>query len=298
LSGQLQTVTANTFVGIMIIAQDIPYMKEFFELEDLEREPQSTILLETSMQEGNISLENVSFAYPETEREVLKNISFRIKNGEKIAIVGENGSGKSTLINLLCGMHEPKNGKIQIGGNDAVTARSAISVVFQDFAHYETTLRENITVSDKTRNANDDEIMSLLHKINVSDVVEAQPNGLSEQVGTFSDKTNNLSGGQWQKISLARAAYKESAKIMILDEPTSALDPIAEAHLYRNFANLTHGKTTILISHRLGITAVVDRILVLKDGVLVEEGTHKELLAKDGHYSEMYRAQAQWYTSE
>ena len=296
LSGQLQTITANTFVGIMSLAQDIPYMKEFFYLDELEREPKSD---GTAITTGDIYVDNICFSYPESERNVLKNISIKINNGEKVAIVGENGSGKSTFINLLCGMHEPSSGNIKIGdinvAENPSATRIAVSIVFQDFAHYEATLRENITVSDRTRAASDAEIMELIRKINVADVVEEQPNGLSEQVGTFSDKANNLSGGQWQKISLARAVYKKDAKIMILDEPTSALDPIAEAQLYRNFAELTHDKTTILISHRLGITAVVDRILVFKEGEIIEDGSHKELMSKNGHYAEMYRAQAKWY---
>ncbi|MCL2387463.1 MAG: ABC transporter ATP-binding protein/permease [Defluviitaleaceae bacterium] len=298
LSGQLQTVTGETLVGIMVIAQNIPYMQEFFYLENLDRE--HTEKAPTPIESGDISFNNVSFAYPNTENNVLKNISVEIKNGEKIAVVGENGSGKSTFINLLCGMFEPKIGEIRVGGADISAhpsaTRQAVSVVFQDFAHYEAPLRENITVSDKQRNADDSEIMELLKKINVNDVIDEQPNGLNEQVGAFSDKTNNLSGGQWQKISLARAAYKQDAKIMILDEPTSALDPVAEAQLYRNFADLTDDKTTILISHRLGITAVVDRILVFQDGQIIEDGSHKELISKDGHYAEMYRAQAKWYS--
>ncbi|MCL1843275.1 MAG: ABC transporter ATP-binding protein/permease [Defluviitaleaceae bacterium] len=305
LSGQLQTVTANTFVGVMTLAQDIPYMQEFFYLDELEREPRGEI---TKITSGDIVFENVDFAYPKSLEgnsttspapDVLKGINLRIKDGEKIAIVGENGSGKSTLINLLCGMHEPKNGTCRIGGVDVSRSpgatRDAVSVVFQDFAHYEAALRENITVSDKNRVADDAEIMDLLEKINVADVVQEQPNGLNEQVGTFADKSNNLSGGQWQKISIARAAYRKNAPIMVLDEPTSALDPIAEALLYKNFASLTGGKTTILISHRLGITAIVDRILVFKDGRIVEDGTHKELMSKNGVYTEMYHAQAKWY---
>jgi len=299
LSRQLQALTADTLVGIMYIAQDIPYMQEFFYLEDLEREPKHT---GEKLPSGSISIKNVNFAYPNATNDVLKNISIEIKDGEKIAIVGENGSGKSTLINLLCGMHTPREGQIYVGGVDVgqnpAAIRGSVSVVFQDFAQYETTLRENITVSDKNRIATDDEILAMMDKINVKDVVDAQENGLDTQVGTFSDKANNLSGGQWQKISLARAAYKADAKIMILDEPTSALDPIAEAQLYRNFAKLTHDKTTILISHRLGITAVVDRIIVLKDGSVIEDGSHTDLMAQNGHYAQMYRAQAKWYIGQ
>ena len=295
LSGQVQTVTGECLVNIMLLAQSIPYMREFFYLESLEREEQSS---GTIVADGSITFEHVTFAYPNTERQVLKDITVNIREGEKIAVVGENGSGKSTFISLLCGMFDPQEGSVTIGGvpvKENTGVRDAISVVFQDFAHYESTLRENITVSDKKRAPQDGEIMELLEKINVADVVQEQPNGLDELIGSFSEKANNLSGGQWQKISIARAAYRKDARIMILDEPTSALDPVAEAQLYRNFARLTDNKTTILISHRLGITAVVDRILVFHDGEIVEDGSHKHLMKQNGRYAQMYRAQAQWY---
>ena len=298
LSGQVQTITGDFLVGIMVFAQNIPYMQEFFGLEELEREPYKRED-DSPQHSGDISFEHINFSYPNSETEVLKDITVKIKEGEKIAVVGENGSGKSTFISLLCGMFAPKTGSVSIGGINVsanpAAARNMISVVFQDFAHYEASLRENITISDKNRNAGDEEIMDLLKRINVSDVVEEQPHGLDEMVGSFSDKANNLSGGQWQKISIARAAYRESARIMVLDEPTSALDPIAEAQLYRNFVELTGEKTTILISHRLGITSIVDRILVFKDGEIIEDGSHRQLMAQNGHYAKMYRAQAQWY---
>jgi len=293
LSGQLQSITGEFFVSTMVLAQNIPYMQEFFYLDEgIEREIKEK---NTSAHSGDISFENVNFSYPNTDVDVLKNISIHIKDGEKVAVVGENGSGKSTFISLLSGMFEPKSGAINVAGTTPAAAREAISVVFQDFARYETSLRENITVSDKSRNASNDEIMEILRKINVNDVVDEQQSGLDELIGSFSEKANNLSGGQWQKISIARAAYRQNAKIMILDEPTSALDPVAEAQLYRNFTDLTGDKTTILISHRLGITAIVDRILVFKDGRIIEDGSHKQLMAQDGHYAEMYKAQAGWY---
>ncbi len=298
LSGQLQTITGDLLVGIMILAQNIPYMKEFLYLDELEREPYN-IGEDKPQQSADIFFDKVSFSYPNSDTQVLKDITLRINEGEKIAVVGENGSGKSTFISLLCGMFEPIAGSIHVGGinvsKSTAVIRDMISVVFQDFAHYESSLRENITISDKSRNASDDEIMALLRKINVHDVVEEQAEGLNELVGTFSDKANNLSGGQWQKISIARAAYRKRAKIMILDEPTSALDPLAEAQLYRYFSELTEDKTTILISHRLGITSLVDRVLVFKDGKIIEDGSHKNLMEQNGHYAEMYHAQAGWY---
>lgn len=297
LSAQLQTVTGDCLVSIMVLAQNIPYMQEFFALDDMEREPH--VAPHSNAQSGSITFKNVTFSYPNSDAQVLKNINLHIDQGEKIAVVGDNGSGKSTFISLLCGMFDPNEGTIDVGGVNATQnpafARNSISVVFQDFAQYEATLRENITISDKNRNASDEEIMQLLRSINAQDVIRKQPQGLDEMVGSFSDKANNLSGGQWQKISIARAAYRQNAKIMILDEPTSALDPVAEAQLYRNFAQLTGDKTTLLISHRLGITPIVDRILVFHDGRIVEDGSHKQLMAQNGHYAQMYRAQAQWY---
>lgn len=297
LSGELQRITGSCFVQIMLLAQSIPYMQEFFYFDNIEREPKDNVTDDSI--KGNIEFQNVNFSYPNTDRDVLTNINVSIREGEKIAVVGENGSGKSTFINLLCGMYDPTQGKVKLGGKDIksnlTAVRNAISVVFQDFAHYEASLRDNITISEKDRNVTDAEIMALLHKINVDDVVTEQKNGLDELVGSFSEKANNLSGGQWQKISIARAAYRNKANIMILDEPTAALDPLAETQLYRNFAALTENKTTILISHRLGIASIVDRILVFKDGQIVEDGSHKELMEKNGHYAQMYKAQAQWY---
>ena len=168
-------------------------------------------------------------------------------------------------------------------------------MVFQDFGRYETSIRDNITVSDRNRHATDAEIMGEAARVNALDVIEEQPKGLDETLGVYNEKSRTLSGGQWQKIALLRAAYRNKANIMILDEPTAALDPIAETELYRDFAGITEDKTTILISHRLGITSVVDRILVFRDGEIVEDGSHQELMAQDGHYAELYRAQAKWY---
>ena len=199
-------------------------------------------------------------------------------------------------------MHQPTSGHITVGGLDAAdhlaTVRSAISVVFQNFGKYETSIRDNITIGDRTRSATDEELIQLAKKTNAYSLIESQPRGLDEVVGTFSESGNNLSGGQWQKLAITRAIYRDKARIMVLDEPTAALDPVAEAQLYRDFTELTGDKTTILISHRLGITSIVDRILVFADGEIIEEGSHVELMALDGQYAKMYRAQAQWYNEE
>ncbi len=297
LSADLQTMTADCLVQTMVLVADLPYLREFFALDELERDPGGRP--GASAQGGDIVFAGVEFAYPGGGEPVLRDINVRIRAGEKVAIVGENGSGKSTFISLLCGMFCPQHGRVEVGGIDLGRepggAREAVSVVFQDFARYEATLRENITVSDRKRQANDGQIEELLRLIRAEDIVSGQQQGLDTQIGSFGDCANDLSGGQWQKISIARAAYRSQARIMVLDEPTAALDPLAEAQLYRNFSALTGDRTTLLISHRLGIATLVDRILVFRDGRIVEDGSHRELMEKNGHYARMYRAQAQWY---
>lgn len=297
LSSKMQSITASLFVGIMQFVGDVPFMRAYFQLDDIPKEPLED--RKESLDHPEIRFEDVSFAYPGTDRDVLKHINVTIRPGEKVAIVGENGSGKSTFVNLLCGMFEPRQGAVYVDNlpiqRNLSQVRDSISVVFQDFGRYETSIRDNITVSDRDRNATDAEIMSEAARVNALDVIKEQPHGLDETLGVYNERSRTLSGGQWQKIALLRAAYRNKANIMILDEPTAALDPIAETELYRDFAGITEDKTTILISHRLGITSVVDRILVFRDGEIIEDGSHQELMAQNGHYAELYRAQARWY---
>ena len=297
MAGQLQEVSARIFVTAAQFTSDVRYMQDFFYLDELEYEDRDARAV--PREKFDIEFENVNFTYPNTEREVLHNLSVRIMEGEKVAIVGENGSGKSTFVSLLTAMYEPGSGNIKMGGENVFenlsASRKTLSAIFQEFAHYETTIRENITVSDGSRNASDEAISKIAQSTGAGDVISEQPGGLDEIVGSFSPTGNNLSGGQWQKIAITRGAYRSDAKIMVLDEPTAALDPLAEAEIYRNFAALTGDRTTILISHRLGITQLVDRILVFDDGRIVEDGDHNTLLANGGLYAKMYHAQAQWY---
>lgn len=249
---------------------------------------------------ADIDFENVSFTYPGSVIKALDNVTIKIRQGEKIAIVGANGSGKSTFISLLCGFYQPDSGTVRVNGMDIMKnlekLRRSISAIFQTFCQYQDTLRNNITISDPGRAQDDEEIMSLAAGTGADEMIKNQKNTLDEVVGIFSDRGNNLSGGQWQKIAITRALYRKKACMYILDEPTAALDPLGEANLYRNFGQLTGDKTTILISHRLGITKVVDRILVFDKGKIVEDGSHAELMAKNGLYADMYKAQARWYT--
>ena len=297
LSSQFQTITTSLLVTIVGFMNDAIYMREFFDLEKYDKEDEN----ESSerLHPTEIVFQNVSFTYPETDTEVLHNISLSIKSGEKVAIVGENGSGKTTFVNLICGLYTPSTGKIYIDGDNLTDCigkvRSKISCVFQDFNRYEASVKDNITVSDRKRVASDVDLKLILKQVGLDSIVAKLPGGITEIIGTFSDFGKRLSGGEWQKIALARAIYRKSASIMILDEPTAALDPKAEAEIYENFANMTMDKTTLLVTHRLGAIKVADRILVFKEGTIVEDGNHEELMRLNGVYANMYRAQANWY---
>ncbi len=297
MASQLQDVTARIFTEAAQFVSNAAYMRDFFSLDELEyeqRDPKAE-----GRERFDLDFDHVSFTYPNTEREVIHDLTLHIREGEKIAIVGENGSGKTTFISLLCALYEPDRGTVTMGGESIYTdvsrTRRTLSAAFQDFARYETSIRENIVVSDRRRMPEDAEVEAVARRNGAWEFISAQPHGMDEVVGSFSETGNNLSGGQRQMLARCRCAWRQDAKIMILDEPTAALDPLAEAELYRNFTDLTEDRTTILISHRLGITRLVDRILVFDDGQIVEDGSHEELLKKQGLYARMFRAQAQWY---
>lgn len=297
LSSDYQRVTIELFTQIGLFLQDIKYMKDFFYLCDIYQDIESDA--NTQINSWDIDIENINFTYPNSDRKVLDQINLHFKEGEKIAIVGENGSGKTTLINLLCGLEEPDSGEIKFGNqnlkNGIKYVREHLSVVFQNFSKYEDTIRENITISMHDQTVNETNFEEICKKTGVQEIAKQQKEGYEEIVGIFSEDGNNLSGGQWQKIALARAAYKDNAKVMILDEPTAALDPVAEAKLYETFTDIVKDKTVILISHRLGICKFVDRIIVMREGRIIENGSHRELMEHQGYYSELYKSQAQWY---
>ena len=248
----------------------------------------------------DLTLQNVSFGYRDLPP-VLENLSLHIPEGQIVAIVGENGAGKTTLVKLLLRFYDPTLGRILIGAQDEqvdlrevdVQAwRSQIAAIFQDFARFEWTLRANITLGQPE---DMQKLQSAIKQSGLEDVLARVNGGLDARIGQAFGGVD-LSGGQWQKLATARALYR-NARILILDEPTAALDPRSEMEMFNAFAVLARGRTTLLITHRLGSVLMADRILVMCGGCLVEDGTHLELLARGGEYAELWNLQANQYDS-
>lgn len=244
-----------------------------------------------------IAAENVHFRYSGSDRDALKGLTCRVRKGEHVVIVGENGSGKTTFAKLLTGAYLPSEGGITYDGQrtEELERRSLyrhISVVPQDFVHYQFTLRENIGISDISHMEDSVAMEELLEHVAGGDFLK-KIGGLDVQLGReFGGQ--ELSGGEWQKIAIARGLWKES-DIIILDEPTSALDPLVEYDILSKFVEMIHDKTSIIISHRVGLCRTADKIIVMKDGVMAECGRHEELLRKEGEYARIWREQAKWY---
>lgn len=242
-----------------------------------------------------INFENISFTYPDG-REALSHVSFKIRKGEKIALVGQNGAGKSTLVKLMLRFYDPSEGIITVDGQDLKTLdvqawRASISGVFQDFGRYHFTIGENIALGDV--GASQERLSHAAKKGGFSPVLQRSPNGFDTPLGKeFGGSA--LSGGEWQKLAMARAFLREST-ILILDEPTAALDPESELEIFKRFADTAQGKTALLITHRLGSVKMADRILVFKEGRLIEDGSHHNLLDAQSEYATLFMHQAQQY---
>lgn len=248
----------------------------------------------------SIVFNNVSFRYPSSDKDTLKNINLAFKNGEKIAIVGENGAGKTTLIKLLCGLYNPTDGEISVNSkNAALIAKKSyfdlFSAIFQDYYFLPMTIAQNITAEidyDKEKLYSAFEKAGILDKINT---LENKENSLMDKE-VYKDAVD-FSGGEKQKLLLAKAIYK-NAPVLILDEPTAALDPIAENELYLKYSRLTENKLSFFISHRLSSTRFCDRIIFVSDGQIAEQGTHDELMALKGAYYKMYQIQSYYYKEQ
>lgn len=239
-----------------------------------------------------IKFKNVSFSYP-TKTNALNKMNLTIREGEKIAIVGKNGSGKTTLVNVLLGFYKPLSGDIEISGvnlNDCIKDfRSRVVYIMQNTPQYILSIEDNIKMGTNIVNSNIIEILG------VNKIIDKAPDREHTLLGEENDDQYNISGGEWAKLGIARNTQKIDPDLFIMDEPTASLDPISESKIFESFSSITNGKTTIFISHRLGMVSLADRIIVLDNGVIVEQGSHDELIKRKGLYYDMYSEQIQLY---
>jgi ATP-binding cassette subfamily B protein len=252
---------------------------------------------------GEIRFEHVTFAYPGAEKNALTDLSFTVKPGETLAVVGRNGAGKTTLFKLICRLYDPMEGRILIDGIDIRDyepdeLRQQIGAMFQDYVDYQATAAENIGLGNVPEIADRDAVVSASQQAGSDELIAMLPAGYDTALGKWFDAGVNLSGGEWQKVALARAFMRADAKVLLLDEPTSALDAQAEYDLFERLRSLTRGRTAVYISHRFSTVRRADRIVFLEHGRLVEEGTHEELMRLDGRYARLFRMQASAYTGE
>ena len=247
-----------------------------------------------------LEFENVSFTYPGATSKALDNVSLQIRPGESLALVGENGSGKTTLIKLLTRLYEPTAGKILLDGLDlqdwgVEALRQRIGVIFQDFGRYQFSVGENIGAGD-VRHIDDAERWKTAAETGMAaPFIKDMPDGYNTQLGRWFKGGRELSGGQWQKIALSRAFMRSDADILVLDEPTAAMDAASEAAIFDHFQSESHNKMTILISHRFSTVRAADRIIVIHDGAILEQGNHESLLAENGQYAHLFKLQAKGY---
>ena len=247
----------------------------------------------------SITLEHVSFRYRSCSTDVLRDVSFTIHKGEKIALVGENGAGKSTLVKLLLRLYDPQSGSLFLDGVnykqlDLRSLRQTISVVYQDFQSLAFSIGENVAARE-SQESEEKRIWEALKRSGLYTKVKALPEKLNTPLTNEFEETGiSLSGGESQKLAIARALYRESG-VLIMDEPSSSLDPVAEQEMYRQMYEQGKEKTLIFISHRLFSTKMADRIFYLENGVIVESGNHEELMKLGGKYAHMYNTQAQQY---
>jgi ATP-binding cassette subfamily B protein len=298
---RLRSLMESILIRFSSIADSALYLKDLFDF--LKMEPnissrQNALSFPQTIREG-FTFENVSFRYPQTEQWVLRDISFTLHPGEKLALVGENGAGKTTLVKLLTRLYDPDEGRILLEGKDLRDydldgLRDAAGVIFQDYVKYHLTAAENIAVGRIEERNNEARIVEAAQRSLADTVIDKLAEGYQQMIGRWFKQGTNLSGGEWQKIAIARA-YMRDAQLLILDEPTAALDARAEHEVFKRFVELTYDKCAVLISHRFSTVRMADRIVVLHEGKLLEHGTHEELLAAKGQYSELFQMQAAGY---
>jgi ATP-binding cassette, subfamily B, bacterial len=296
-NGHLQAIF-TLFSGVADQALFLHDLMAFLEEKPKIQQADQAIEPPSPIQSGLV-FEDVTFQYAGAGTPVLDRISFRLEKDQRVALVGENGEGKTTLVKLLTRLYDPTSGRILLDGKDLKEykieeLRGNIGVIFQDFLHYDLSLRENVAVGDISRLADDDAICEACRKSNADEVFDHRPTQLDQMLGRRFEGGADLSGGEWQRIALARA-YLRDAPMLILDEPTAALDAKAEHEVFQKFVELTAGKLALFISHRFSSVKLADRILVLSKGKILQDGPHETLVNQPGLYAEMFEVQAESY---
>ena len=298
---QLRSLLENILSRFTSVSQGAIYLRDFFEFFEIEPKIKihaNPVPFPNPIKQGFV-FENVGFHYQNSEHWANRHLSFTLKAGEKLALVGENGAGKTTLVKLLARLYDPTEGRILLDGidlrdYDIMDLRHNIGIIFQDFLRYQMSFAQNIAAGNIEQQYNRPLIEQAAEKSLASLLVKKLPEQYDQALGRRFNNGVELSGGEWQKVALARAYMKE-AQLLILDEPTSALDARAEYEVFQRFAELTKSKSAVLISHRFSTVRMADRILVLDKGQLIEMGSHDELLQQNGRYAELFQLQAKGY---
>lgn len=291
--------------SLVTIARYAAYMKDLTMFANMEEQEGADSLPEKPPVFESLEFRHVTFRYPGTEREILKDFSLKVEADRHYAFVGENGAGKTTITKLLTGLYDEYQGKILLNGRELREytqgqLKGIFTGVYQDFARYYDTVANNILLGDITEMESKDSLRQMdehLRKLGIREEMRNLPQGYDTPLGKLDDGSVDLSGGQWQRVAMARCMMG-SAPVQILDEPTAALDPVSESRLYEEFERISRGRTTIFISHRLGSTGLADQIFVLQDGRVIESGSHQALMDLQGRYAQMYNSQKSWYQSE
>jgi ATP-binding cassette, subfamily B, bacterial len=298
---QLRSLLENILSRFTTVSQGAIYLRDFFEFFEIEPKiavAAKPIPFPNPIKQGFI-FEDVGFRYHNSDKWANRHLTFTLNVGEKLALVGENGAGKTTLVKLLARLYDPAEGRILLDGidlrdYDIMDLRHNTGIIFQDFLRYQMSFAQNIAVGNIDEQNNRNLIEQSAEKSLANLLAKKLPEQYDQALGRRFNNGVELSGGEWQKVALARA-YMKDAQLLILDEPTSALDARAEYEVFQRFAELTKGKTAVLISHRFSTVRMADRILVLDKGELIQIGSHEELLQQEGRYAELFQLQAQGY---
>lgn len=298
---RLRNLLESLLVGFSQVAGQALYLDDLFSFFRIEPEilsPPNPRPFPQPIREGFV-FEDVGFRYPEAERWAVRHLSFTLRAGEVLALVGENGAGKTTLVKLLSRLYDPDEGRILLDGHpladyDLEELRLNIGVIFQDFVRYYLSAADNVAVGRIDARDDHARIAEAAHRSMADEVIDKLPHGYEQMLGKLFKSGVDLSGGEWQKIAIARA-YMRDAPLLILDEPTAALDARSEFEVFQRFKELSQGKTAVIISHRFSTVRMADRIIVLDGGRIEEVGSHADLLAANGHYAELFELQAAGY---